>query len=260
MRRCTNAAPHSGSIRVSGLAWVASFAKRRLRAASRPEHDANPRRPVLLRDTAVTFDTAIEPLRSFQCTFLARNLVLLRLSAPQSHKGWGISAQRGLGGLDLRQKLPTLGLGREMKRRSFLTLAGCALSSPLLVRAQQASTPVVGFLSSRSAKDSANVLAAFREGLAEAGFVEGKNVTIDFRWADGRYDQLAAMAADLVKLRVSALFAAGGPPAAVAAKAATSTIPIVFSAVADPVQLGLVASLNRPGGNLTGMSNLASEL
>jgi putative ABC transport system substrate-binding protein len=147
-----------------------------------------------------------------------------------------------------------------MRRREFMTLVGCAAASPFVAQAQQTSMPVVGFLSSRSQEDSANVLAAFREGLAEAGFVEGKNVAIEYRWAEGRYDQLAAMADDLVKRRVSALFAAGGPPAAAAAKAATSTIPIVFSAVADPVQLGLVASFNRPGGNLTGMSNLASEL
>jgi ABC-type uncharacterized transport system substrate-binding protein len=147
-----------------------------------------------------------------------------------------------------------------MRRRKFMALVGGAAASPLVARAQQASMPVVGFLSSRSAGDSANVLAAFREGLGEAGFVEGKNVAIEFRWADGRYDQLSGMADDLVRRRVAAIFAAGGPPAAVAAKAATSTIPIVFSAAAEPVQLGLVASLNRPGGNVTGMSNFANEL
>jgi ABC-type uncharacterized transport system substrate-binding protein len=147
-----------------------------------------------------------------------------------------------------------------MNRRLVIALMGSVAASPLVARAQLVSVPVVGFLSSRSAKESANVLAAFREGLREAGFVEGKNVAIEFRWADGRYDQLAGMADDLVKRHVSALFAAGGPPAAVAAKAATSTIPIVFSAAAEPVQLGLVASLSRPGGNVTGMSNFANEL
>jgi putative ABC transport system substrate-binding protein len=120
--------------------------------------------------------------------------------------------------------------------------------------------PAIGFLSSRSPGESANVLAAFREGLRETGFVEGQNVAIAFRWAEGRYDRLPALAAELVGLRVTTLFAAGGPPAALAAKAATSTIPIVFSAVAEPVQSGLVASLSRPGGNVTGMSNVASEL
>jgi ABC-type uncharacterized transport system substrate-binding protein len=127
-------------------------------------------------------------------------------------------------------------------------------------QAQQTPLPVIGFLSSRSPGESANVLAAFREGLRETGFVEGQNVAIAFRWAEGRYDQLPALAAELVSLKVTALFAAGGPPAAFAAKTATSTIPVVFSSVAEPVQLRLVASLNRPGGNVTGMSNLADEL
>ncbi len=148
-----------------------------------------------------------------------------------------------------------------MRRREFVALLGGAATTwPWAAYAQRPSTPVVGFLSSRSQKDSDNVLAAFREGLAEAGFVEGKNVAVEFRWAEGRYDQLPEMAVDLVKLRVAALFAAGGPPAALAAKSATSTIPIVFSAAAEPVELGLVASLNRPGGNVTGMSNFANEL
>ena len=129
-----------------------------------------------------------------------------------------------------------------MKRRAFFVLLGGAAGWPLVVRAQQTAT-AIGFLSSRSPGESAGVVAAFRDGLREQGFVEGQNLTIAFRWAEGHYDRLPALAAELVALRVALLFAAGGPPSALAAKAATSTIPIVFSAASDPVRL---SSRSRP--------------
>jgi putative ABC transport system substrate-binding protein len=120
--------------------------------------------------------------------------------------------------------------------------------------------PLIGFMSSRSPSESASVVTALRQGLDEAGFAEGRNVAIAFRWAEGRYHELPKLAAELVELRVAVLFAAGGTPAARAAKEATSAIPVVFSAAPDPVGFGFVASLHRPGGNITGMATLTSEL
>jgi putative tryptophan/tyrosine transport system substrate-binding protein len=150
-----------------------------------------------------------------------------------------------------------IGIGR---RQLITALGSSALAWPLSVRAQQPAMPVIGFLSSRSPGESNGVVAAFRQGLGEAGFVEGQKVVVAFRWAEGRYDRLPALAADLVDQRVAAILAAGGSPSALAAKAATSTIPIVFTAVPEPIQLGLVASFNRPGGNVTGMSVFSSEM
>jgi len=147
-----------------------------------------------------------------------------------------------------------------MERREFITLiAGTAVVWPLAARAQQAAMSIVGFLSSRSPSDSDEVVAGFRKGLHQMGFVEGQNTVIAFRWAEGHYERLRSLASDLVDLRVAVLFAAGGSPSALAAKAATSTIPIVF-VTGDPIRAGLVTNLNQPGDNITGISNVATEL
>ena len=142
-----------------------------------------------------------------------------------------------------------------MRRREFIAFVGCTAAAwPLALRAEQSPMPVIGFLNSASPQPFANYVAGFRAGLKQTGYVDGQNVTIEFRWAEGHYDRLPEMAADLVRRKVAVLVATGGGPSITAAKTSTTTIPIVFTIGSDPVRLGFVTSLSRPGGNITGVN------
>jgi putative ABC transport system substrate-binding protein len=173
-----------------------------------------------------------------------------KLSAPREGLG---EMTNWTGAQPLRQR------NHRMMRRELMLLLGSAITAPRPLRAQQKAMPAIGFLSSRSPGEAATVVAAFHQGLAGTGYVEGQNLAIEYRWAEGRYDRLPVLAAELVGLKVDMIVATGGTPSALAAKNATSKIPIVFVS-SDPVKYGLVASLSRPGGNLTGFSLLGDEL
>src|SRR5262249_24011532 len=148
----------------------------------------------------------------------------------------------------------------QMRRREILGMIGGAAAWPFTAHAQQQAIPVVGFLSARSPGEAATDLAAFRHGLGQAGYYEGKNVTIEYHWAEGHYDRLPTMAAELVARQVAVIAAVGGEPSGLAAKAATSTIPIVCTLGGDAINAGLVTQLNRPGGNITGVTIVGVEI
>ena len=151
-------------------------------------------------------------------------------------------------------------MGRGMRRRTFLGALSAAVVWPVATRAQQTALPVMGFMDSGSPVPNAQLVAALKQGLNESGYVEGQNLSIEYRWAEGNYSRLPELATDLVRRQVAVIVATGGEPSGLAAMAATSTIPIVFDSGGSPVEQGMVASLNRPGGNMTGFNQMAEEL